>query len=49
MPLIKRLGAAAFIPDPGIESLLGDAYQTIGRKALQIAFQEQKEDSKTEK
>ena len=49
MPLIKRLGAATFIPDPGIESLLGDAYQTIGRKALQIAFQEQKEDSKTEK
>jgi hypothetical protein len=46
MPLIKRLGAASFVPDPGIESLLRDAYQTIGRKALQIAFQEQKEDSK---
>ena len=45
MPLIKRLGDAAFIPDPGIESLLSDAYQTIGRKALQIAFQEQKEGS----
>jgi uncharacterized Zn finger protein len=49
MPLIKRLGAAAFIPDPGIESLLHDAYQTIGRTALQIAFQEQNEDNKTEK
>ena len=47
MPLIKRLGAASFVPDPGIESLLRDAYQTIGRKALQIAFQEQKEDSRT--
>jgi len=46
MPLIKRLGAVSFIPDPGLESLLRDAYQTIGRKALQIAFQEQKEDSK---
>jgi len=49
MPLIKRLGAASFVPDPGIESLLHDAYQTIGRKALEIAFQEQKEDSNTEK
>jgi len=46
MPLLKRLGAAAFVPDPGIESLMREAYQTIGRKALQIAFQEQKEDSK---
>jgi len=46
MPLLKRLGAASFVPDPGIESLLHDAYQIIGRKALQIAFQERKEDSK---
>ena len=47
MPLIKRLGPAAFIPDPGLESLLRDAYQNIGRKALQIAFQEQEEDGKS--
>ncbi len=46
MPLLKRLGTASFAPDPGIESLLREAYQTVGRKALQIAFQEQKEDSK---
>jgi len=46
MPLLKRLGVASFVPDPGMESLLHEAYQTIGRKALQIAFQEQKEDSK---
>lgn len=46
MPLLKRLGAASFVPEPGIESLLRDAYQSVGRKALQIAFQEQKEDSK---
>jgi hypothetical protein len=46
MPLLKRLGAASFVPDPGVESLLREAYQTIGRKAFQIAFQEQKEDSK---
>jgi uncharacterized Zn finger protein len=46
MPLLKRLGAASFVSDPGIESLLQDVYQTIGRKALQIAFQEQEESSK---
>lgn len=46
MPLIKRLGAASFVIEPGIESLLRDAYQTIEHKALQIAFQEHKEDSK---
>ena len=46
MPLIKRLGTASFVIEPGIESLLRDAYQTIEHKALQIAFQEQKEDSK---
>ncbi len=43
MPLLKRLGAASFVPDPGIESLLREAYQTVGRKAIQVAFQEQKE------
>jgi uncharacterized Zn finger protein len=43
MPLIKRLGAASFVPDPGVESLLRDAYQAIEQQALQIAFQEQKE------
>jgi uncharacterized Zn finger protein len=48
MPLLKRLGAASFVPDPGIESLLRDVYQTVGRKAIQVAFQEQKEeDSKS--
>jgi uncharacterized Zn finger protein len=46
IPLIKRLGVASFIPDPGLESLLHDAYHAIGRKALQIAFQEREEDIK---
>jgi uncharacterized Zn finger protein len=41
MPLLKRLGEAAFIPDPGIESLLRAAYQTIGREAILAAFQEE--------
>jgi uncharacterized Zn finger protein len=40
MPLLKRLGEAAFIPEPGIEALLRAAYQTIGREAIQVAFQE---------
>jgi uncharacterized Zn finger protein len=43
MPLLKRLGVASFVPDPGIESLLREAYQTIGHEAIQVAFQEQKE------
>ncbi|MGD0752578.1 MAG: SWIM zinc finger family protein [Anaerolineales bacterium] len=41
MPLLKRLGEAAFIPEPGIESLLRAAYQTIGREAIRTAFQEE--------
>ena len=45
MSLLKRLGPASFIPDPGIEGLLHDAYQIVGRKALQVAFQEQKEEN----
>jgi len=44
MPLLKRLGTASFVPDPGLESLLRDTYQTVGRKAFQIAFQEQKDE-----
>jgi uncharacterized Zn finger protein len=48
MPLLKRLGAASFVPDPGIESLLREEYQTVGRKAIQIAFQEQEENSKSD-
>ena len=41
MPLLKRLGEATFIPEPGIEALLRPAYQTIGREAIQAAFQEE--------
>jgi uncharacterized Zn finger protein len=41
MPLLKRLGEAAFIPEPGIEALLRAAYQTIGREAIRTAFQEE--------
>ncbi len=45
MPLLKRLGEAAFIPDPGIEFLLRAAYQTIGREAIQAAFQEEEKEA----
>ena len=41
MPLLKRLGEAVFIPEPGIKSLLRAAYQTIGREAIRTAFQEE--------
>ena len=47
MPLLKRLGEAAFIPEPGIETLLRAAYQTIGQEAIRAAFQE--EEKKTPK
>lgn len=43
MPLLKRLGAAAFVPEPGIETLLRAAYQAIGQEALRMAFQEEEE------
>jgi uncharacterized Zn finger protein len=41
MPLIKRLGEAAFVPTPGIQALLRPAYQEITQAAMRAAFQEQ--------
>jgi uncharacterized Zn finger protein len=41
MPLLKRLGEAAFVPAPGIQALLRPAYQAITQAALSAAFQEQ--------
>lgn len=40
MPLLKRLGEAAFVPTPGILSLLRPVYQGITQAALKAAFQE---------
>jgi len=40
MPLLKRLGEASFVPKPGIESLLKNAYQSISKKAIETAYQE---------
>ncbi len=39
-PLLKRLGEAAFVPAPGLESLLNGAYQVISKKAIEVAYRE---------
>jgi uncharacterized Zn finger protein len=44
MPLLKRLGEAAFVPEPGIETLLQAAYQAISQEALRMAFQEKEKE-----
>ena len=38
MPLLKRLGEAAFVPDPGIQSLLRPALQNISQVAQNVAY-----------
>ena len=40
MPLLKRLGEASFVPKPGIESLLKNAYQRISKRAIEMAYQD---------
>ena len=44
MPLLKRLGEANFVPEPGIQSWLSAAYQAVSRKALQTAFKDTSEE-----
>jgi hypothetical protein len=44
MPLLKRLGEANFVPEPGIQSWLSTAYQTVSRKAIQTAFKDTSEE-----
>jgi uncharacterized Zn finger protein len=41
MPVLKRLGAASFVPDPGLEPLLRAAYQAISRAAVKAAYREE--------
>lgn len=43
MPLLKRLGEASFVPTPGLESMLREAYHSISNKAIEIAYKEIKE------
>ena len=40
MPLLKRLGEASFVPVPGIEALLSDAFKRISKKVIETAYQE---------
>ena len=40
MPLLKRLGEANFIPEPGLQSKLSGAYRVISQKAIQTAFKD---------
>jgi len=45
MPLLKRLGEANFVPEPGLQSVLSDAYQAISRRAIQTAFKDTGEEA----
>jgi uncharacterized Zn finger protein len=40
MPLLKRLGDASFMPEPGLQSLLQPAFQAVSQAALQAAFKD---------
>ncbi len=40
MPLLKRLGEAAFVSAPGLEVMLHEVYQFIEREAVRVAFHE---------
>jgi len=44
MPLLKRLGAANFVPEPGLEAYLRGAYQAISQQAMRIAFRDANEE-----
>jgi uncharacterized Zn finger protein len=45
MPLLKRLGEANFVPEPGIQNILSAAYQVISRRAIQTAFKDTSEEA----
>lgn len=40
IPLLKRLGEAGFVPEPGLQTALSAAYQAISRKAIETAFKD---------
>ncbi len=48
MPQLKRLGEAAFVPTPGILSLLHPAYQAISQAALGSAFEDSAQEAQDE-
>jgi uncharacterized Zn finger protein len=45
MPLLKRLGEANFVPEPGLQGWLSAAYQTVSQKAIQTAFKDTSEEA----
>lgn len=45
MPLLKRLGEANFVPEPGLQGMLSPAYQTVSRKAIQTAYKDTSEEA----
>jgi uncharacterized Zn finger protein len=45
MPLLKRLGDANFVPEPGLQSAFSAAYQAISRKVIQTAFKDTSEET----
>jgi uncharacterized Zn finger protein len=45
MPLLKRLGEANFVSEPGIQNWLSAAYQAVSRKAIQTAFKDISEEA----
>jgi uncharacterized Zn finger protein len=45
IPLLKRLGEADFVPEPGIQNWLSAAYQIVSRKAIQAAFKDTSEEA----
>jgi len=44
MSLLKRLGAASFVPEPGLEEYLRQAYETISQQAVKVAFRDVSEE-----
>ncbi len=38
LPLLKRMGPPAFLPDQDLAALLGPAYELITREALRLAY-----------
>jgi uncharacterized Zn finger protein len=44
-PLLKRLGEANFVPEPGLQGWLSAAYQTVSQKAIQTAFRDTSEEA----
>ncbi len=48
MPLLKRLGDPAFVPDPGLQALLQPVYRAISQAAIRLAFQDNGESDAVE-